>query len=256
MGRPSCRSDVFSAGLILYRMFSGQLPEWPFEWPMPGHDRLRRVLTPEFISFIRRAISVPPSKRFADCNVMLRAFQALRSKALRTPARRSRRTDTVKGKDWREVRWKQSVRTFGKELGARHDCSGCGGPVAEAMSYCPWCKRDRRIHRGPTALTRRCPRCKRGMKGDWRYCAWCFGKGLQPTTTRDYPDKRYTGRCSNESCGRRELMPFMRYCPWCHAKVRREWKLNGSKSRCQSCRWGVAGEYWKYCPWCSKTLRR
>ena len=33
MGRPKFQSDVFSMGLVLYRLFSGKLPEWPFEWP-------------------------------------------------------------------------------------------------------------------------------------------------------------------------------------------------------------------------------
>lgn len=42
MGKPSLRSDVFSLGLIIYRILTGRLPEWPFEWPLPGHDRLRQ----------------------------------------------------------------------------------------------------------------------------------------------------------------------------------------------------------------------
>ena len=39
MGRPSRRSDVFATGLVLWQMFSGRLPEWPFEWPLAGYDR-------------------------------------------------------------------------------------------------------------------------------------------------------------------------------------------------------------------------
>ena len=34
MGRPKFQSDVFSLGLVLYRLLSGSLPEWPFTWPM------------------------------------------------------------------------------------------------------------------------------------------------------------------------------------------------------------------------------
>ena len=30
MGRPKFQSDVFSLGLVLYSLFSGKLPEWPF----------------------------------------------------------------------------------------------------------------------------------------------------------------------------------------------------------------------------------
>ena len=40
MGRPKFQSDVFSLGLVLYRLLSGKLPEWPFEWPLAGHDNL------------------------------------------------------------------------------------------------------------------------------------------------------------------------------------------------------------------------
>ena len=42
MGRPSKRSDVFSIGLIAYRLFSGCWPEYPFEWPMQGASQLRQ----------------------------------------------------------------------------------------------------------------------------------------------------------------------------------------------------------------------
>jgi serine/threonine-protein kinase len=36
MGKPSARSDVFSLGLIIYRMLTGQWPQYPFIWPPPG----------------------------------------------------------------------------------------------------------------------------------------------------------------------------------------------------------------------------
>ena len=46
MGRPSFRSDVFSAALVIWRMLSGELPEWPFRWPLAGHQRLHRRAHP------------------------------------------------------------------------------------------------------------------------------------------------------------------------------------------------------------------
>ena len=49
MGRPKFQSDVFSMGLVLYRLFSGKLPEWPFEWPLTGDDQLRARVRPEVI---------------------------------------------------------------------------------------------------------------------------------------------------------------------------------------------------------------
>ncbi len=53
MGKPSFRSDVFSLGLVLYRMFSGQLPQWPFERPYPGAEKLRANFHPEFVSLLK-----------------------------------------------------------------------------------------------------------------------------------------------------------------------------------------------------------
>jgi hypothetical protein len=98
-----------------------------------------------------------------------------------------------------------------------------------------------------------CPRCHRGSKLDWRYCAWCYGPGFEVETKRRYSDRRYQARCSNRSC-RGELMPFMRYCPWCRQKIKRPWKLPGSSASCKSCGWGVDLDYWNHCPWCAKDL--
>jgi serine/threonine protein kinase len=83
MGKPSFRSDVFSMGLVLYRMFSGALPEWPFDWPMPGASRLRRTLSPEFADFLRRTLEVRERKRFRDGVAMRNAFEAVAPRAIR-----------------------------------------------------------------------------------------------------------------------------------------------------------------------------
>ncbi len=88
MGKPSYRSDVFSAGLIIYRMLAGSLPEWPFKWPAPGNDRLRRKAHPDLIAFLKKAISVEPRKRFKDACVMSDAFEKLLPKALNYATKR------------------------------------------------------------------------------------------------------------------------------------------------------------------------
>ena len=69
----------------------------------------------------------------------------------------------------------------------------------------------------------------------------------------NYTDRRYEARCSNGSC-REPLMPYMCYCPWCRAKVKRSWKLGGTTERCSGCGWGVLREYWSHCPWCARSL--
>lgn len=91
MGKPSLRSDVFSIGLIMYRMFSGHWPEWPFEWPPAGYRRLRSKAHPELVALLKRAVEPNPRKRFRDADQMLAAFQKLKLKSLRH-AKRIRRS--------------------------------------------------------------------------------------------------------------------------------------------------------------------
>jgi len=87
MGKPSFRSDVFSMGLLIYRMFAGELPAWPFDWPLPGAERLRRTVSRDFVSFLRRSIEVHERKRFRDGVQMHKAFHTVAPRALRGSTR-------------------------------------------------------------------------------------------------------------------------------------------------------------------------
>lgn len=91
MGKPSFRSDVFSLGLLLYRMFSGEWPEWPYNWPPAGSQRLRGRVHSDLIAFLRRAIEVNPRDRFRDADQMLAAFRKIVPKALKHETARQRR---------------------------------------------------------------------------------------------------------------------------------------------------------------------
>lgn len=266
MGRPSLRSDVFSLALIFHRMFAGVVPEWPFEWPLPGHSRLKSAVHPDFVKFLQKCLMVRPEKRFADAQEMLQAFLRIKPRALKVPAsararskrlRTSRqRRETDKSATWEQVRWREFQRQYRTQLGTNFACSSCKGPIAESMRFCPWCTKEVKRFPGETKFPRQCGRCKRGVKLDWRFCASCYGAGLPDVSERSYTDVRYSARCSNQRCSRKDLMPFMRYCPWCRTKVRRAWPLPETKHKCGSCGWGVARDFWSNCPWCSASIQK
>ncbi len=88
MGKPSSRSDVFSIGLIAYRMFSGRWPEYPFVWPLAGALQLRRRAHPDLIAVIRKSLSMNARHRYRDASQMLTEWQKTRLKAIRFSRRR------------------------------------------------------------------------------------------------------------------------------------------------------------------------
>jgi eukaryotic-like serine/threonine-protein kinase len=256
MGRPSRRSDVFATGLVLWQMFSGRLPEWPFEWPLAGHERLKVIVHPDMIALLRRALELKPSRRFDDGGQMLAAYLRAKPKVLRHGAQRRRRkkAKTTTKRHWKEIRQQQFQRQFGRVLETHFTCGRCEGPVSEYMLACPWCGTGRKVLPEETTFPAACPRCNRGTKLDWHFCAWCYGPGFEDVSARHYADRRYTARCRNAKCERKYLMPFMRYCPWCHTKVRQAWKIPGSSDTCNKCGWRVLREFWSHCPWCASEL--
>jgi serine/threonine-protein kinase len=257
LGKPSLRSDVFSMGLIIYQLVTNRLPEWPFEWPGPAFDKFKRKAQPDFIAFVKRAMSVNARKRYANGAEMLSAFNRIKRNAIRTTARRRRpkRPPTNGGAEWRQVRFKEFKRHFGRALEAHYECGKCGGPISERMNNCPWCGFKPKTFKGETKYPSRCRECKRGMKLDWLYCPHEYGTAQGPRSDRSYTDRRYTASCSNPAC-KGPMMPFMKYCPWCRTKVRRKWKLERSAHKCPKCGWGVAKDFWTHCPWCAHNIRK
>lgn len=90
MGRPSKSSDVFSLALVIWQMLTHELPRWPFEWPPPGHQALRRRLPPEGIDILWRALDIDSNRRFRDASQMLRAYQKMIDNISASPRRRKR----------------------------------------------------------------------------------------------------------------------------------------------------------------------
>jgi len=254
MGRPKFQSDVFSLGLVLYRLFSGTLPEWPYKWPLDGHEKLTARVRPQLVAMLKKAIQLDPADRYRDAVQMQSAFEQLQSHARRQKRTRTR-GNGKSGTTWRRLQWREFQQHYRNVLDTRHQCRHCEGPVAESMQACPWCGFDNPARSSESSMPSSCPRCERGVKNDWDYCPWCYGPGFVEETTRRYPDRRYSARCSNKRC-KGQLMPFMRYCPWCRMKVRRAWPLPGSRHRCKACGWGIAREFWNYCAWCREPVRR
>jgi serine/threonine-protein kinase len=255
VGRPMFQSDVFSLGLVICEMLTGDLPEWPYDWPPQGMQRLKRRLKPALIEWLRRSIAVPPEHRYKDAVVMYREFKRNANgngRKRKSKAKRRKQDDPAL---WQQVLFKEFQRKYRRVLDTTNDCRHCSGPIAETMLACPWCGIKTEPKRQTLSYPAHCPRCHRGSKLDWRYCAWCYGPAFEVETNRHFSDRRYQARCTNAQC-RGELMPFMRYCPWCRHKVNRAWKLPGSSQSCRSCGWGVDRNYWHHCPWCAKALDR
>lgn len=254
MGRPKFQSDVFSLGLVLYRLLSGKLPEWPYRWPMIGHDRLRARVRPEIVEILRRAIQLDPADRYKDAMQMYAAFQRAQN-TTRRQRHSSRKKPVRKGSSWRRMQWREFQRNYRPALQSTYQCRRCDGPVGESMQACPWCGVENPTRDSISKMPVHCPRCERGLKLDWKNCAWCYGYGFEAETNRRYSDKRYVARCASPHC-KQPLMAFTKYCPWCRSKVKKPWKLEGSKKTCRSCKWGIAHEFWNFCAWCRTPVHR
>jgi serine/threonine protein kinase len=250
-GRPTYRSDCFSAGLILYEYITGFLPRWPFRWPLRGHERLRGKTSLAFVKFMRKALAVDPAQRFANAGQMLTTLREATPKSLQNGP--VLKPQASKKPDWRQVRRDAFVKRYSRVFPTLLRCVQCGEPIAESMLACPWCGSERNRFDSRSQFSHICPRCHKGVLPEWRYCPWCYRAGFKSPTSVSSRGVRYQTRC--KYCGGK-LMRFMRYCPWCHRKVR---SASGGQVRpfpeiCGRCRWSVDSTFWNYCPWCGQSL--
>lgn len=131
-GKPSFASDVFSAGLVIYEMFSRELLEWPFQWPGPGYERLLKETHRDFVAFLKRSLELSHHRRYRDAQQMLGAFNRIRPRVLRRKQRRNN-PGMAASPDWQQVRYREFKRRYGARFKIRHHCTRCGGPTSETM---------------------------------------------------------------------------------------------------------------------------
>ncbi|MEE9275737.1 MAG: serine/threonine-protein kinase [bacterium] len=257
-GRPALASDVFAAGLVLHQLLTGQLPPWPFDWPYPGLETLRRKAPPEMITVIRRATAFQQRARYPDASRMLAAYNYALSKFRRLEAQRKARRSRKRRRAgesplrWERIRLREFEKRFRKRYGLHFSCRKCGNPIGEAMPFCPWCGTDDNSLRNTTGHPAYCYSCERGVRMEWDYCPWCYTGRFADAVNRPHSDARYTQRCANPACPDRRMMPFMRYCPWCKTKVKRPIKCEEGEKPCRHCRWPVPAGFWTVCAWCGK----
>jgi hypothetical protein len=251
-GYPCFASDVFSVGLICHQMLSGRLPRWPFEWPFEGEDVLRSKVPVELINVIRKATHLDHRHRYRDAGEMLAAFQRIASAVRKflNPAAPPRRRRRQLGA-WRQLRFREFERAFGKLLHLHFECPDCRGPISEHMSACPWCGAGGLHFAERTEFPCFCSRCKRGLRHEWRFCPWCWGPSFPGAGGEVRPDPRYHGAC-RECDG--PLIEGMHYCPWCHAKCSKPVRIAELADTCPRCKGSVARDFWEHCPWCSGRL--
>ena len=174
-GYPCFASDVFSAGLVSYRLLTGKLPRWPFSWPFDGLEQLKKKVPNELIAIIERATRFNHKQRYKDATEMLEAFQAIEQPLIRYF---SDSGPKQKGY-WRHVQALEFEEHFGGDLELSFNCPSCESPISENMQHCPWCGLQNLSFSETTNYPYVCERCDHGLKEEWRYCPWCWGEGFR-----------------------------------------------------------------------------
>ena len=240
-GLPTYSSDCFGIAIIMYEFIAGALPQWPFNWPLPGLSRFQSRTDRKMSDLIKKAFQIKSSMRFQDAGEMLNAFLEVIPEDIKKTVQ-----PLANPKDWKALRTKSFIALYENILGDFFACPKCGQPVSEKMSFCLWCGNDHIVNKH-TKFPLTCPDCEKGILPEWKYCPWCYGVGFKSSTTKITKGFKYHDCCEHCEKG---IMAFMKYCPWCHHKIKHKWKATHLPHKCKKCHWPIDHNYGKYCPWC------
>jgi serine/threonine-protein kinase len=249
-GRVRFASDVFSLGLIATELLTGRLPTWPFDWPPPDYARMRTKVPEPVRPVLRKAQVFDPLRRYEDGVAFSEALERAFASAAAGPRAR-RRKRRAPERSPLAVQATLFRRAHGRALGLRYRCHRCEGPIAEAMSHCPWCGSADNSFQKVTHASLVCPECERSVRPEWRFCPWCYAGRFQANGRKPPPDPLATRRCGARGC-EGQLRPFMRYCPMCKRKVKRLWSHPDLPDRCPRCRWPTDRSQLRFCAWCGR----
>jgi serine/threonine protein kinase len=174
-GRVRFASDVFSLGLIAYEILTGVLPTWPFEWPPERFGHFVLKVPDPVQAVLRKAARFEPKRRYKDAVELHQALEGAFARVERQLSERKvRRRLRPVDRSPLEVHAEAFRRAHGRKLGLRFGCHRCGGPIAEAMPYCPWCGAGDNSFREITSYPLVCPDCEKGVRPEWNACPWCY----------------------------------------------------------------------------------
>ncbi|MDO8527858.1 MAG: serine/threonine-protein kinase [Deltaproteobacteria bacterium] len=252
-GLTTYASDVFSVGVLFYELLTGLLPPWPFEWPYPKQNVLEQKIPRAMIHFIKKATTFNPIRRYPNAIVMEQTWEKALKKWKRFHLGKIKKQRKPKAMHWRDYKVNTFMRQQKTKLRLDYLCKKCEQPLSEFMEACPWCGETKNSFKKITTFPAHCDRCGHGIHKDWHFCPWCYRERFKRVSPIPSKDKRYTEHCTSPHC-KRPMMPFMRYCPYCHKKVQRPWRPKFLTAVCPSCRWGIAKDYWDFCAWCGIKL--
>lgn len=247
-GYPTYKSDCFAVALILYEYITGVLPKWPFNFSQIENGRLTKRISKSYALFIKKALSIDTKKRFQNAEKMLNAMIEALPKSLRNTLKPKSET---KEADWRKMRKLAFTKKYGKIFPVLYRCVDCDGYIAESMQICPYCGSNKNRFDKRSQFDYICPDCHKGILPEWHFCPWCYSRGFRSSAEQKTKGIRYQSYC--RYCGGK-LMNFMRYCSWCHRKVRKNWDVKPFPEICSTCGWSVDSEFFNYCPWCKHRL--